>query len=58
MVKDHSIKGYGRAEAELHSFLTSALDGGDCQLHALIALSPVAFDRRLGGFQAGLEKNV
>jgi len=28
------------------------------QLNALLALCPVALDRRLGGLQAGLEKNV
>jgi hypothetical protein len=28
------------------------------QLHALVELPPVEQDRRLGGLQAGLEKNV
>jgi hypothetical protein len=37
------MKTLGGAEAELHSFLTSTLDGLSGQLYALAALLPVSF---------------
>jgi hypothetical protein len=40
----HTMKAYGGegggAEVQLCSFSSSALDGGECQHHALTALSP------------------
>lgn len=33
-VSVHIMNAYGKVEVELHSFLTSALRGGQCQPHA------------------------
>jgi hypothetical protein len=38
LTKQHTTKAYWGVEVELHAFLTSALDGGEGQLHAPAAL--------------------
>jgi hypothetical protein len=34
------MKAYGGVDVYIHVFLTSALVGGECQFHALVALPP------------------
>jgi hypothetical protein len=51
------MKAYEEVDVQIHSFLTSALDGRG-QLHAPAALSPgkspwYTLDRRVGGTRAG-----
>jgi hypothetical protein len=52
---------YGGVDVEIHMFLTSALVGGDGQLHAPAALHPgkgpsrYPLDRRLSGPQSRLD---
>jgi hypothetical protein len=53
----HAMKKYERVEVHLHAFITSALDGGNDQLHASAALPPgrrplYILDRKLGGPQS------
>jgi hypothetical protein len=54
--KHQNIYMCGEVEVQLHSFFTSALDGGECQVHTLPTLFPgtetwYLLDRRLGGPQ-------
>jgi hypothetical protein len=37
--KHHDVRAHGRVEIMLYTFLTSALDGGECQLHAPATLT-------------------
>jgi hypothetical protein len=40
LIKHYALKTYGGIAVEVHVFLTSALVGGSCHLHALVSLLP------------------
>jgi len=51
LTKHHSMKTYGLVEVQLHTFLTSALDGGKWPLYSLGKSHRYTLVWRLGGPQ-------
>jgi len=48
MIMQHAMNTYGGVEVKFHTYLISALDGGECQLHAPVSSPsvPTAYEVR------------